>query len=219
MGIGYSGTYNSVPCPDAFVQYEISEANEHMVSVNGTILTFLNDDKSNSTVTYSFMPLYDYQDYYYLDYNYFDNTTVFTSGRGTRNFRRFIVMDSVYVCNKEIKNYTDEVAGVKNLSGMVFDTFLLREPKHDSIYALTTDFTFTEVNDSTISFDKKIFYIDDMQLHYKYTDYSNNTVVYETLHDYYYYIARITYNYTSRKLVFEQWLKDAGMKKYLKLEQ
>jgi hypothetical protein len=91
---------------------------------------------------------------------------------------------------------------------------MIRKPTTDSVYSLATDITFSIVNDSTVSFDKELFYIEDKQLHYKYTDYSKRTVIYETLHDFEYRIARVTYNYETRKLVFEQWLKDFGIIKY-----
>ena len=109
-----------------------------------------------------------------------------------------------YNPNSSVKQYISNIAGAKSLSGWVYDTLLYHPSDPYTSRAVDTNITFSVLNDSTLSFDCDLIRVGDHMLHYKLTDYTVNSIVFQTFHMYNYEISTLTYYYLTDSIVFEQ---------------
>lgn len=194
--------------PDAFIQIEVKVVNEKAIVIFNDTLYYKSFDTGvlNYTIDNSYSMRANWAS---LLYHIADNSITYQS-ESTTSFANvgITVSTSYYKPNPLLKDYLPKIVGVKSLSGIVHDYFIMRNP-HDSTFTINVNITFTAINDSTLAFDNDVLKLGDNTLHYKATDYTQKKVIFQNFHSFSYSLSTLTYYYEADSITFEQEFKTA----------
>ncbi len=209
MWLGKSYYFDVPSPPDVFMQFSVAGIS------NNTVIVFGNDTLTWSSQENAFYrnldPTSTSINEELLSYNTTnDSMTYFAQGNSSSGGAKLSLYAGWYIPNPMLKNYLSDIVGTKVFTGTGDNWFVIRQPQ-DSTYTVTATFTFSAVNDSTITFDNDFLNIGDGTLHYKSTDAVAKTVTFQNFHTYYYRLSTLTYNYETKQLIFDQHYVDIGI--------
>jgi hypothetical protein len=186
------------------------------------------DSASESSLTYSddyWNHIYHTGHYIKISYDINKKSLKYRSGSSDAyGNQSYTVYTDKYLPNPQTAQYIASIQGVRNLSGLGFDTFNIYSTLtssyiwEDSMYAFNKTVDFFRVNDSTISFRGNPLDFHDTVMHYKLTDYAANTITFQTYHTIDYEVSTLSYNYATNKITFVQHNFNDHRNRYLKIE-
>lgn len=180
-----------------------------IIGITDTIRYQVTDNSTHTVIFGGSFSSYKQVDTETLVYNYANNTITddydFSSG-GTGGYygQRVHLLARENIVDPAAKQYISKIAGIRALSGTVYDTLVVRTPP-DSSYSLAANIEFKVVDDLTLTYNRDFLDVGDDTLHYKAFDENAKTIIFETFH---YQIGEpyttITYNYLNDAVIFEQ---------------
>lgn len=226
-GIGTASSSNSYDSPDAFDEFDVVVVNDSVIVVWSDTLYL---DPAFLTVgIMKFSPRMSPHSSTETELSYSVKHKSIAFYRGSRTSygsASMRISTALYHPNPSIGTFVDNIAGLKAMSGTLYDTSWFRPFPSDSGGPVDVSITFTKIDDSTLTFDNDVLrivgppspYNENHLLHYKLTDSLAKTVVFQNFHLYGVAITTLTYYYETQTLMFEQQLRATAHFAYLKLQ-